>query len=227
MSNTNVTSRIVVGLGLAALFAIGLFMFTQQTRPVPVLQSAYDAAPPAAASSADAMAPALGPATGTADEAANEPSAPPALAPDSSIDAPVAAVPKPAKAKKPASAHREPTRTADDVVIPASQLAATSDTAASAQQATPAPTDPAPAALAAATEASAPPASDSQITANVKAELAAAAPDSKVEVTTNQGVVSIAGQVASVDAIALARQAAERVAGVRAIDTSAMSVSNQ
>ncbi len=73
----------------------------------------------------------------------------------------------------------------------------------------------------------APAATDSQITASVKAELAAAAPESKVDVTTTDGVVSLIGQVASVDTIALARQAAERVPGVRAIDTSAMSTSNQ
>jgi hyperosmotically inducible protein len=72
-----------------------------------------------------------------------------------------------------------------------------------------------------------PVASDSQITAYVKSEIATAAPKSNVNVTTTNGIVALAGSVASQDAVDQARQAAQRVAGVRQVDASALTVSNQ
>jgi len=68
---------------------------------------------------------------------------------------------------------------------------------------------------------------DSQITADVKSEIATAAPDSAVDVTTTNGVVALAGSVPSQEAVDQARQAAQRVAGVKHVDASALSVSNQ
>jgi osmotically-inducible protein OsmY len=73
----------------------------------------------------------------------------------------------------------------------------------------------------------APAAADSQITAEVKSEIAAAAPDSAVNVTTSNGVVALAGSVSSQDAADHASQAAQRVAGVKHVDASALTVSNQ
>jgi hyperosmotically inducible periplasmic protein len=70
-------------------------------------------------------------------------------------------------------------------------------------------------------------ASDSQITSDVKSEIAAAAPNSNVGVTTTNGVVALAGSVPSQDAVEQARQAARGVAGVRSVDVSALTVSNQ
>lgn len=72
-----------------------------------------------------------------------------------------------------------------------------------------------------------PVASDSQITADVKSELATAAPNGNVDVTTTNGVVALAGSVSSQDAIDQARQAAQRVAGVKQVDASALKVNNQ
>jgi hyperosmotically inducible periplasmic protein len=72
-----------------------------------------------------------------------------------------------------------------------------------------------------------PVASDSQITADVKSELAAAAPNGNVDVTTTNGVVALAGSVPSQDWVERARQAARRVAGVKFVDVSALTVSNQ
>jgi hyperosmotically inducible protein len=72
-----------------------------------------------------------------------------------------------------------------------------------------------------------PVASDSQITASVKSEIATAAPNIKVDVTTTNGVVALAGSVSSQDAVVQAREAAQRVAGVKYVDASALMVSNQ
>jgi hyperosmotically inducible periplasmic protein len=69
--------------------------------------------------------------------------------------------------------------------------------------------------------------SDSQITANVKSEIATAAPNSNVNVTTTNGVVALAGSVPSQAAGDQARQAAQRVAGVKHVDASGLVISNQ
>jgi osmotically-inducible protein OsmY len=61
----------------------------------------------------------------------------------------------------------------------------------------------------------------------VKSEIAAAAPNNAVDVTTSNGVVALAGSVSSQDAVDQARQAAQRVAGVKHVDASALTVSNQ
>ena len=74
---------------------------------------------------------------------------------------------------------------------------------------------------------SAPVASDGQITASVKSEIATAAPNSNVDVRTSDGVVALAGSVPSEDAVDQARQAAQRVAGVKQVDASGLTVSNQ
>jgi hyperosmotically inducible protein len=61
----------------------------------------------------------------------------------------------------------------------------------------------------------------------VKSEIATAAPNSNVDVTTTNGVVALAGSVPNQDVVIQARQAAERVAGVKYVDASALMVSNQ
>ena len=70
-------------------------------------------------------------------------------------------------------------------------------------------------------------ASDSQISADVKSEIATTAPNSNVDVQTTNGVVALAGTVPSQDVVEQARQAAQRVAGVKAVDASALTISNQ
>ena len=72
-----------------------------------------------------------------------------------------------------------------------------------------------------------PVASDSQITADVKSQIATAAPNSNVEVTTTNGVVALAGSASSQDAVEQAKQAAQRVAGVKHVDASGLTVSGQ
>jgi hyperosmotically inducible protein len=68
---------------------------------------------------------------------------------------------------------------------------------------------------------------DSQITAYVKSEMATAAPNSNIDSTTTNGVVALAGSLPSQDAVEKARQAARGVAGVKYVDVSALTVSNQ
>jgi hypothetical protein len=72
-----------------------------------------------------------------------------------------------------------------------------------------------------------PVASDSQITADAKAQIATTAPDSNIDVTTTDGVIALAGSVPSQDVAERARQAALRVAGVKDVDASALKVSDQ
>jgi hyperosmotically inducible protein len=79
----------------------------------------------------------------------------------------------------------------------------------------------------AATASNEPVASDSQITADVKSQIATAAPNSNVDATTTNGVVALSGSAASQDAVDQARQAAQQVAGVKHVDASAVTVSNQ
>jgi hyperosmotically inducible protein len=71
------------------------------------------------------------------------------------------------------------------------------------------------------------PASDSQITAEVKTEIATAAPDSNVIVTTNNGVVALAGSAPSQTDAEQAKQAAQRVAGIGHVDASGLTVVNR
>jgi hyperosmotically inducible protein len=61
----------------------------------------------------------------------------------------------------------------------------------------------------------------------VKSEIATAAPNSNVDVKTTNGVVALAGSVPTQDAIDQAKQAAQRVAGVKFVDATALMVSNQ
>jgi hyperosmotically inducible protein len=61
----------------------------------------------------------------------------------------------------------------------------------------------------------------------VKSEIASAAPSSDVAVTTSDGSVALAGSLPNQDAVTQATQAALRVAGVKRVDASALTVSNQ
>jgi osmotically-inducible protein OsmY len=68
---------------------------------------------------------------------------------------------------------------------------------------------------------------DSRITAAVKSEIGAAASNKNVEVKTKNGIVALAGSVDSPEAMELDRLAAERIAGVRYVDSSAVVVTGQ
>lgn len=284
-THTNMTSKLVVGFGLAALCAVGASIFAVQAKRHVANDAAMSAAtqplsvPPTAATTNGAIA--------------GDTSAPPPLA-DSSVPPANAAVApttpdvNPTPAATPASpavdepvpaikAKKKSTRTSDQGMKPRSvdksspvidstppvngaTLAGSATGAAdasaaaappkmeltpsvsSADTAAAAPAQPsisatAPAAPADATAqqqaapqqpadtASAP--TDSQISDSVKSEIASAEPGSKVVVTTSNGAVSLVGSVPNQDAIVQASQAAQRIAGVKSVDSTGLFVSNQ
>jgi hyperosmotically inducible protein len=262
MMNSNPTSRIVIGVGLLAVFGVGVSVFAMRAKqqsevarnaPVPA------AVAPAEQSATDAAVLAQSPPVqGQTDQAATSASVPPA-APSATAPAPVAQNTPAAsdesrgtKSKSADRADRHVARTRNSAdnsgtrVASAGSVTSTVEdrapTASSSDNTSSAPTGAAadaPVRAQIATEAASGAgagagattndavASDSQITNDVKSEIATAAPSSNVDVTTTNGVVALAGSAPSQDAVDQARQAAQRVAGVKHVDASAMTVSNQ
>jgi hyperosmotically inducible periplasmic protein len=245
MMNSQPTSKIVVGIGLAAVFGIGVSVYvmhakheSQVARDAPAPATALG--PAAAQPAPDGTAPAQSAATQTpTDQGATATNMPPAV-PPAIAPAPVAPTAgnvagsdtgAPAGDESKAARSKTKARKSDDTSGTRVASSHSSTKPADAQQA-PAParqetaTSAAPAASSSEPVAE-PVASDSQITTQVKSEIATATPNSNVSVTTTDGVVALAGSVSSQDAIDQARQAAQRVAGVKHVDASALTVSNQ
>jgi osmotically-inducible protein OsmY len=252
MMNSKSTPKIVVGIGLAAVFGVGVSMFAvrakQESEIARTAPPAAVVAAPSDQNAADAAAPAAGSAAQTpVDQAATAPSAP-ATAPVAAVPAPstpsaaVAASDQSDSDKSKGSSHSDRhvarTRTSSDSASTRVASAAGSNTKSadmtvtSAQQAAVvAPSGDATwsdttSSAPAQTGQQAPAASDSQITADVKTEIATAAPDSNVIVTTTNGVVALAGSAPSQDAAEQAKQAAQRVAGAGHVDASGLTVMN-
>ncbi len=68
---------------------------------------------------------------------------------------------------------------------------------------------------------------DGRITAQVRSSIASLAPGSNIDVKAMSGIVALAGSVPSQDVVEQARQAAQQVPGVRQVDTSALLVANR
>ena len=68
---------------------------------------------------------------------------------------------------------------------------------------------------------------DGRITAQVRSSIASLAPGSNIDVTAMSGIVALAGSVPSQSVVEDARQAAQQIAGVKQVDTSALTVTNQ
>jgi hyperosmotically inducible periplasmic protein len=235
MVNSNSTHKIVVGIGLAVVFGVGVSVFAVRAKQAS--EAARDAPAPALAAPADqnatdATAPAQSPAVQTpTDQSATAPGAqppvPPAVAPQNAHSGDISDEFGPARwdredraapgiAKMRNSADTTRTRVAsaaNSKTSPAQALAQTGQEAGIN--------------AGVAATSSAPVASDSQITASVKSEIATAAPNSNVDVKTSDGVVALAGSVPNEDAVDQATQAAQRVAGVKQVDSSGLAVSNQ
>jgi BON domain len=115
---------------------------------------------------------------------------------------------------------------ASGVISPSSPPA---NAAVPSSDVTPAPSAPAPNAEAkAASEAGADGADiDGRISAQVRSSIASLAPGSNIDVKTMSGIVALAGSVPSQDVVEQARQAAQQVAGVKQVDTSALTATNQ
>lgn len=232
MMNSNSTPKIVVGIGLAVVFGVGVSVFTVRAKheselarnaPAPALAPPSDQAAPSDQSAAGATASAPGGAAQTpidqTSPASSAPAAaPPIVAPSAVAPAPPAAPTTSTSAKEGTDRHPARTRTGSNTSttrVASAEGVSNSVTPDAATGAGPAVTS------------SEPVASDSQITAAVKSEIASAAPGSNVDVTTTNGIVALAGSVPSQDNVDQARQAAERIPGVKHVDTSALTVGNQ
>lgn len=236
MMNSNATPKIVIGIGLAAVFGVGVSIFAVRAKheseiarntPAPI-------AAPAEQSVGDSSAQTPSDATTSAPTASS--AAPPAAV----VPAPVAPI-APAASPAADSSRTAGSNAADRSDRHVARVRGSVDTTAGTRIASVAgePTASAPAAASvdvqpmtqqagqetAGSDAAAP--SDSQITASVKSEIATAAPSGNVDVTTTNGAVALAGSVPSQDAADQARRAAQRVAGVKQVDASALTVSNQ
>lgn len=256
MMNSNSTSKLVVGIGLAAVFGVGVSVFAVRAKHESEL--ARDTSPPALVApsdqnATDATAPAPNAAAQTPiDQTAPMPSAPapvPSAAPSVVTPTPVAPTPPTSGNAVKDGTDRHVARTRSSSSSPGTRVAsaASSNTSAAngstSNSVTPAPSSsdmtpstPAGASPDAQQESAqagqeaasgAGPAADSQITAAVKSEIASVTPGSDVDVTTTNGVVALAGSVPSQDNADAARQAAQRIPGVKHVDASGLTVSNQ
>lgn len=68
---------------------------------------------------------------------------------------------------------------------------------------------------------------DGRLTAQVRSSIASVAPGNNIDVRAMSGIVALAGTVPSQSVVEGARQAAQQIAGVKQVDTSALTVSNQ
>jgi hyperosmotically inducible periplasmic protein len=248
MMNSNSTPKIVVGIGLAAVFGVAVSVFAVRAKHDSEL--ARNASPPALTAPSDQnAADTTAPAPNAAAQMPTDQTAPsstaqaPAPSAAPSVVAPPAAPAAPpttGSSMKDSSSkdavNRHVARTRNSGSTANTRVAsADSDTTSSAPAGAPADVQQAAAQSGqeAATGAgpaatgSEPVASDSQITSAVKSEIASAAPSSKVDVTTTDGTVVLAGSVPSQDNVDEAKQAAQRVPGVKHVDASGLTVSNQ
>lgn len=278
MLQSNSTSKIVVGVGLAVVCAVGVSVFAVRVKQEQARQGALYSG----AIAADRAAPAPDAAPQSSTDATTSQTSAPTAEPTAA--APTAAAPAAAAATDPATGDAgsgDGAPSARDGSVAAKQrtgeranrrvagarsgdrtariqvASADADGAISAersetnealvppppvddsarspaggsvgdtQRASDAPVQDAAAGVGAAGAGTAPVDPDRQITVAVKSEIDTAAPHSNVEVTTVNGVVALTGSVPTQDAVELTRLAAERVAGVKAVDSSALVVGNQ
>jgi len=270
MMNSNSTPKIVVGIGLAAVFGVGVSIFAVRAKQESEIARTAPAAAVAAQSdqsAADTTAPVQGaPAQTPPDQSTSAPSAQGSAPTTSVTPAPTPAATalsdqsdadksKPSKhadraerrvAKAPSSvdmsvsrvesANRGASDRSDSMnsgqqaaVVAPSGDATSNDATASNDAGSSVPTGTTADAQSAPAQSGrqAVPASDSQITADVKTEIAAAAPDTNVIVTTNNGVVALAGSAPTQNDAEQAKQAAQRVAGIGHVDASGLTIINQ
>jgi hypothetical protein len=257
--------KIVVGVGLVAVFAIGVSMIivpakqgTQNlvARNAPIAAASRDQAASNSLAPDAAAADASTPSASAARDVATAPAAPAAVASPAPLpattpsnDANDTNVPKPRSANRNGGQARNaqptPLRVASAADVRKSselpddrqsslETAARSDGGMGATApSTPPPNDaPASSDVALASAASAQsrasgPATDGQITTQVRSAVATVAPGGNIDVTATSGIVALTGSVPSQDVVDQARQAAQQVAGVRLVDTSALIVANR
>jgi hypothetical protein len=219
MNNSN-TPKIVVGVGLVAVYAVGLTVLTLRGK-----HEVIPATPAAVSAPADAMAPTVDPSVAEASvpSLAEAPSPPLSETPAAVAQAPAVkeAVPAPVA---PAPRTRTEVPAQAEVAATTAPSPANDETASAGNVTRDSATEPAP--MAASNAPAATPVKDSQITADVKSKVEAVAPGVAIDVTTKDGVVELAGSVPSQDALEKARLAASNVRDVRGVDVSALTISN-
>jgi hypothetical protein len=256
MLDSQVSRKIVVVVGLAAVFGAIIFEFAARNEPVGHIAQTAPRPPAAAApatppSNPPVSAPTLAqPTAQTAPASSSPATTTPAAAPPPAASSvgdtaksdtrppfeEESLTPAKPKASSPHSARRlAKTRHGDDSANTPAESALASNVNSAAEGPTNGPdgansrSDGPPTSAATSTipTRQEPVASDSQITADAKAQIATTAPDSNIDVTTTDGVIALAGSVPSQDVAERARQAALRVAGVKDVDASALKVSDQ
>jgi hypothetical protein len=204
--NNSKTPKVVIGVGLVAVYTSVAFYLLRDKPMASVAQSAT-AAPSAQIADATVPPPAIAPSlTDVSPGVTGEPPvvtaapAPVARAPASRA-ATTAPLPKPVDAKVQA---QEPVRasTGDVAAIPVGEAPLSSQAEA------------------------APLGQDRQITADVRTQIAAVAPASTIDVTTTDGVVELSGSVPTREEIDKVLLATLGVAHVRDVDASALMVGN-
>jgi hypothetical protein len=239
--------RVVVGVGLAVVFGIGVLMIVapalrgvknQAALNAPSAAAPIDAPSAAASSGEPAVNSPAADSAASAREASTAPVAPPAVTtpgpqPSSPPLATNSAASNDTNAPQP---RHESRRVAQSATGVKKSSAPPNDTDTTTPSSPPAPNDvvassdatPAPAPAPAPDEANANAAdTDGRITAQVRSSIATLAPGSNIDVKAMSGIVALAGSVPSQDMVEQARQAAQQVPGVRQVDTSALLVANR
>jgi len=236
-SESNNSSRIIIGVGMAVVFGGGVALFAtrahHETEVARVVAASPAAQTPLGPTSPDQTAtdPASNTAPATPDQAASAqtPAAPAIAEPAPPVSTPAPVAPAPvAKADRHVAKSRANTDSSSTStrVASASSNSTSSNSAPSSSESTPS-SDSAPAAnTQEASTTSAPAVTDSQITSEVKSKIASNSPGTTVDVTTTNGMVALAGSVPNADAVAQVKQVAEQVRDVKGVDTSGLIVSN-
>jgi len=233
--NTSKTPKIVVGVGLVAIYATAAAFFMPHSGHDSVVAQNPPSAIPAPIANSVAPLPVIPQSAGTpapqdalTSQASSPAPAPAPKAPDLTTAARAPETPRPRVAVEPAPRAEEVPAARVAAVTPAarsdaeeSNLGNSGGDAVSEPAVTADAVDakPVPA-------ADAPAGKDSQITADVKSRVAAVAPGGAIDVTTRDGVVELAGSVPSQDVLEKARLAASNVRDVRGVDASALTVSD-
>jgi hypothetical protein len=231
--------RVVVGVGLAVVFGIGVSMIVAPALRGVKNQAALNAPSAAASSGEPAVNSPAADSAASAREASTAPVAPPAVTtpgpqPSSPPLATNSAASNDTNAPQPRHESRRVAQSATGVKK--SSAPPNDDTDTTTPSSPPAPNDvvassdatPAPAPAPAPDEANANAAdTDGRITAQVRSSIATLAPGSNIDVKAMSGIVALAGSVPSQDMVEQARQAAQQVPGVRQVDTSALLVANR
>ena len=256
MMSSRIASRIVVAVGLAVVFGIGVVsIFVVPANSGTQNQVAHNAPSPAA-STGETLANSPAPNAAAPDQtapdaseaAATAPAAPPAVASPNDAQARnhhdkesssihgddrsmrFASADSVKKSSAPPNASRSDLEAArsDGGITSAPSPSAAGNTVGSSDDLPPPRKVEATPASEQSDEANASgPDMDGRITEEVRSSIASLAPGNNIDVKAMSGIVALAGTVPSQSVVEDARQAAQQIAGVKQVDTSALTVSNQ